>query len=206
MTAINLWIDGIQITARRGWTVLEAASLAGRRIPHLCHIPGLPRRAVCRLCLVEVSGSPGYQPSCVTEVSEGMDVRTSTAPLQAARRLVMELLLSEHGSCGRSDCEVERVAGELDVAASRFSPPPTLERRPEGSDFLALHPERCIHCDRCIRACDARSVIQRSGRGAAVTFAVRDDRSLAGSDCVSCGDCAAICPAGAFAPRTSVRR
>jgi len=180
--------------------VLEAAAAAGVRIPRLCHVPGLPSRAVCRLCLVEVEGRAGWVPACGTPAVDGMSVRTDGAALVTARRTVMELILAEHGPCAQPGCEVEAIAREVGVTDSPFVVPAPPVPTPPGSDFIELDPARCVHCDRCIRKC-SRQVITRRGRGPEVLFGFEDGRPMTETSCTGCGDCVAICPAGTFAPR-----
>lgn len=187
----RLTIDAREVRVRAG-TVLEAARALGLHIPHLCHVPGLPRRAVCRLCLVRVDGA--LVPSCCTQVRSGARVEVMTPELVTLRKRVMELVVREHGACGRPGCEVEALADALGVArAERQLPSP----RDLGSEEIAVHPDRCVHCDRCIRACP-RGLVTRSGRGPEVGFAFGDGRALGATSCVACGDCVAACPAGAL--------
>lgn len=198
---VKFTVDGQSVTAASGESVLTAAGRVGVRLPHLCHVPGLPPRSVCRLCLVEVVGMPGYQPGCSTVALSGMEVHMNTEPLNAARKLVMEMILSDHGHCTDAECEIEAVARQVGVDTSRFRPAQSTGIDCPGSDFVALFPDRCVHCDRCIRMCSERQVITRAGRGSAVAFAFEDGRPLSNSACVNCGDCAAICPAGVFTNR-----
>src|SRR4051794_15330997 len=95
MAVITLRVDEHEITAHEDQTVLSAAREAGIQIPTLCHLDGLTDVGSCRLCLVEVAGSPRLAPACVTRVAEGMVVSTQTAKLKEYRRMILELLFAE---------------------------------------------------------------------------------------------------------------
>jgi NADPH-dependent glutamate synthase beta subunit-like oxidoreductase/ferredoxin len=102
--AVTLTIDDVQVTARAGETILEAARRAGIDIPALCHQPGLPGAEACRLCVVEIEGDDAVAPSCSTAVAEGMVVQTSTERVRRLRHLYLELLLSDHDSYCTPPC------------------------------------------------------------------------------------------------------
>ncbi len=196
MRRIKLQIDERVVGVSQGTTILEAAAAAGSPVPRLCHVPGLPPRLVCRLCLVRVQGARGMVSACATAVEDGMKVATRDAEIDDMRRTLVEFLLAEHGTCGRRNCDVELLAAALGVSGSRYYAPrdttPNL-----GSHYIEAHPELCVHCDRCIRAC-SRQVITRIGRGAAIRFSFDDGKTLGMSSCMGCGDCVAVCPAGAL--------
>lgn len=196
---LNVRVDGVPLTVPAGVSILDAANRAGRPIPTLCHLPGRECRPVCRICSVEVRGRAGLVPACATAVTEGMDVVTDSAEIAASRRVLMSLVLAEHGACGAPGCEVEilaeRLGGQFISLTTPATPMPS-----HGSDYLAVDPTGCIHCDRCIRACE-HAVIGRLGRGGEVGM-IFGGGTLAQSDCIQCGDCAAVCPSGAIARLT----
>ncbi len=123
---MKLTINGTEIEAARGETVLKAAKRAGVDIPHLCSLDWAPSPAAsCRLCVVEVEGNPKLLTSCTLEPTEGMAVHTHTPRVLKARRAIMELLIASHPqeclSCVRSgDCELATLAGELGVRRDRY--------------------------------------------------------------------------------------
>lgn len=193
---VKLTLDGHVLLVAEGTTVLDAAEAAGVWIPRLCHLPGAPARAVCRLCLVEVEGALAPIASCAAVVREGMKVNTDTSALRALRKTIAELTLAEHGRCGRPDCAVEALAARLGAT----SPPEAAEvKRPqvEGGAYLHVTLDRCVRCDRCIRACQ-RGVIARAGRGPELGLVFDGGLSVESSRCTACGDCVAVCPGGAL--------
>ena len=120
MEKVNLKINGLNVTAPEGSTILEAAQAAGIRIPTLCYLKDINEIGACRMCVVEVKGARGLVAACVYPVSEGMEVLTNTKQLLDSRRRTLELLLSNHDkkclSCVRSGhCELQELCQELGV-------------------------------------------------------------------------------------------
>lgn len=103
---INLTIDGIQITAPKGSTILEAAKQAGIDIPTLCFLKDINEVGDCRMCIVEVEGRRGFATSCIQKVEEGMVVKTNTPNVLEARHVILDLIVSNHAkdclTCTRS--------------------------------------------------------------------------------------------------------
>ena len=125
MNMINLTIDGVKVSVPQGSTVLEAAKSAGIYIPTLCYLKDINEIGACRMCLVEIKGARALAASCVMPASEGMEVRTNTPKLREARKVNLELLLSNHNrectTCVRSDnCELQTLCKELGVKDDRF--------------------------------------------------------------------------------------
>ena len=156
---VNLTINGVKVQAPKNATILEAAKSAGIHIPTLCYHPDLKPEGACRLCVVEATGARGLVASCCYPVAEGMVVQTNTAQVRKARRLVVELLLASHPkgclSCRKSgDCELQRIAADLDVRNHRFD---WGERKTytldDSNPCLVRDQEKCILCGRCIRMC-----------------------------------------------------
>lgn len=218
---VTLTIDGQAVTAPAGATVWEAARLAGIDVPVLCHQPDLRPVGECRVCLVEVAGARTLVAACVRPVEPGLDVKTDTERVRAARRTVIELLLSDHPApCRRQvefgACELELLAEQAGLRASRFAPSPRPRPFDDTSPVIIVDHTACILCDRCIRGCDevqVNEVINRTGKGYTARIAFDYDLPMGRSTCVSCGECAARCPTGALTdrpiwevPRAEMRR
>jgi formate dehydrogenase beta subunit len=206
---IKLNIDGRDVEAPMGKSVLDTALDAGIYIPHLCHHPDLPAIGACRLCIVEIDGMEGLPPSCVTPAENGMVVRTKSEKIDRMRRLAMELMLAGHpADCGTCDkylnCELQSLKQYLgceELSVRRRSKLLPLNT----SNPLFVHdPNKCVVCGRCVRAC-------RELRGVGVLFYVRKGREmitgtasdlpLADAGCRFCGACAEVCPTGAIQDR-----
>ncbi len=159
MAAKTLTIDDHLVSARPGETLLEAIREAGIVIPTLCHLDGLSDVGACRLCLVEIEGQRRLQPACMTMVSEGMVVRTSTPRLQAYRRQIVELLFAERNHvcavCVASgNCELQRLAAMVGMDHVRYdylSPDCSVDI---SHPRFGIDHNRCVLCTRCVRACD----------------------------------------------------
>jgi len=215
---ITLTIDGRQITAVPGETVLTAARKAGIRIPTLCASSHLAPFGSCRLCLCEVEGAAGTPASCTTPVREGMSVLTDTDRLTRLRRNIIELYLSEQlvtvGGRGEGEGELQplrALAAEFGVESVRYAAAGGIQRRApvrdDSNPFFSFDNAACISCARCVRACDeiqGTYALTMVGRG----FEARPMAGAAGfasSNCVSCGACVKECPTGALQERSVAR-
>lgn len=194
--SVTLEIDERVIAVREGASVLEAAAALNIAIPTLCHLPGHASRPVCRMCVVEIEGRHGLHPACATVAEHGMIVTTNSPEIGQLRRTLMTLVMAEHGQCDNPDCAIDRLAAQLGVLDEYDeSEPVEVNGNPDG--YVSVDVSRCIHCDRCIRACE-QVIITRAGRGAGVGMAFGDDQQIEDTPCSLCGDCLAACPSGAL--------
>ncbi len=207
---VTINIDGREVTAPEGATLLEAALSAGIEIPHLCHQPdlGLPPSGACRLCLVEVEGARAPVASCVHPVAPGMVVHTDTEPLREYRRMVIDLLLSDHPhdclTCEKAGaCDLQRYAYELGVKESEFAGPPVRAQPLRDGPAILQDDTKCILCSRCVEVCQSVQVsgaIEFLGRGFETRVGLPPGLTRAESACVECGNCLDVCPTGALYP------
>jgi NADPH-dependent glutamate synthase beta subunit-like oxidoreductase/formate hydrogenlyase subunit 6/NADH:ubiquinone oxidoreductase subunit I len=206
MDTITVTIDGKEVKAKRGATVLEAAREAEIYIPALCHHPDLTPFGACRLCIVEIEKMRGFPPACTTPAAEGMVVHTNTPKLQELRRSILELILSEHPysclTCPQNlNCELQRVA--CYIGLDEVTLPYTYKELPvHKEDPLIIRDYNlCILCGRCVRVCQEMrgvSAIAFTFRGSQATIGTAFERSLKDSGCKFCGACIEVCPTGAL--------
>jgi NADH-quinone oxidoreductase chain G len=204
---INVTVDGIKVEVRSGATILEAANAAGARVPTLCHDGKLHPFGACRICLVEVEGTPRkFTPSCTTPAMNNMVVRTTSPALTEARRMVLELLLIKHPLdcpvCDKAgECRLQDLTHEYGLGPSRFDAekdylPPDYE-----SAIIERNISRCVLCGKCVRICDEQNGVGEwafTRRGTKARISTDFDRPL---DCEFCGECVEICPVGALTTR-----
>ncbi len=207
MSVRTLTIDGRAVAMGAGASVLEAAREAGVALPTLCHLEGLTPVAACRLCLVEIEGSPRLQPACLTAVAEGMVVRTATPRLREHRRTVIELLFAEGNHVcavcvANGHCELQDRAVEVGMDHVRL-PYRDPDRHVDLSHRLfGLDHDRCILCTRCVRVCDeveGAHVWDVGWRGEHCRILAGLDEPWGAVDaCTDCGKCVQVCPTGAL--------
>ena len=212
MNQVHLEIDGREVGVPEGTTVFEAARSAGIEIPHLCQQDDLSPTAACRLCVVEVEGARTLVASCAHPVADKMVVSTNTERVLKARKLVIELLLSDHPvdcmTCEKSGaCQLEKYAYELGVSKTRFQGEKHEYPLDEANPFYLRDYNKCILCERCVKACREVQFVEAidlANRGFDAKVATPYDRSMMDSTCVFCGQCVASCPTGALVEKTRI--
>ncbi len=207
MEMITLKINGVEVSAPAGSTILEAARLAHIEIPTLCFLKEINEIGACRICVVEVKGARSLVTSCVYPISEGMEVWTNTPKVIESRKKTLQLILSDHDrkclSCVRSgNCELQALCREYKVDDECLYDG---ERNEYELDMSAAHMVRdnnkCILCRRCSAVCEkvqGIGVIGANERGFKTYIGSAFDMGLGETSCVSCGQCIAVCPTGAL--------
>ncbi len=212
MKMINLKIDGTPVTVPEGTTILEAARQAGVKIPTLCFLKDINEIGACRMCVVEIKGARALQAACVYPVSEGLEVITNSAKVRKARKITLELILSNHDrrclECSRSqNCELQSLSRELGVNEIRFPALSDKKLLPIDSisPSVVRDPNKCVLCRRCVSVCknvQTVGVIDTMERGYRTVVASPFGKSLAETPCVNCGQCIAVCPTGALTEKS----
>jgi bidirectional [NiFe] hydrogenase diaphorase subunit len=208
----TLFIDGENVSARAGQTILEVARENGIEIPTLCHIEGLSDVGACRLCVVEIKGSPKLFPACVTSIYEGMEVITDSERLQKHRRMILELLFAERNHVcsvcvANGHCELQSLAQDQGVTHVRLPyRNPALPVDASHERFTVDH-NRCILCTRCVRVCaevEGAHVWDVMGRGTNSMVITDLHENWGESTCTRCGKCVQVCPTGALFDKSKI--
>lgn len=208
---LKITINDKELEVNEGITILEAAQEAGFKIPTLCHLDlhdlkMVNKTASCRVCMVELEGRNALVPSCVTKVSPNMSVRTDSLKAITARRMAVELLLSNHPNecftCSKNlQCELQALAAELGVREIKWEGERMNYPKDSSSDAIVKDPDKCIYCRRCetmcneVQTCGILSGISRGFDAFVGPFA---NIPMVDSSCTYCGQCVAVCPTAAL--------
>ncbi len=210
---IHLTIDGKEVEVKEGTTILEAARKVNINIPTLCFLKDINEMGECRMCLVEVEGRRGFATSCIQKVEEGMVVHTNTAQLIEARRLVLDLILSNHErdclTCTRNGkCELQRLAEEFGITEIEYNGERTHHEIDDKSPSIVRDFNKCILCRRCIATCkkvQEIGAIDCAERGFNSCVSTAGNKSLNDVNCTFCGQCIESCPTGALKEKDSTK-
>lgn len=210
---MKVTVNGRSVELKDGATLLDAARKAGVHIDTLCYFPGLPSRAVCRICLVELRGQARPQPACTTVARDGDVVATDSTALQEYRRTNAEWLLARHpNDCMRCEvngsCRLQNLISANQWESNWQNVPRGSSEHPEHiltdhtSPAIWRDLSKCIECGLCADACGAAGqqqyVIGFAERGSARLPVTVFDLPLSQTNCISCGQCTLVCPVGAL--------
>ncbi|AGA91091.1 NADH:ubiquinone oxidoreductase chain G-like protein [Thioflavicoccus mobilis 8321] len=204
---VTFQIDDQDYSAREDETIIEVARENRIPIPTLCYLEGLTTWGACRLCLVELVGSPRLVPACVTRVAEGMQIHTDTPRLQRYRRTIVELLFAERNHVcsvcvSNGHCELQSLAQRCGVDHVRMPYRHVPYEVDSSHEMFRVDHNRCVLCTRCVRVCDeieGAHTWDVMGRGSDCRVITDMNRPWGESDtCTSCGKCVQVCPTGAL--------
>lgn len=203
---VNLTIDGTKVKANEKMTILEAAKLVGIDIPTLCFLKDVNEVGDCRMCIVEVEGKKGFATSCIQKVEEGMVIHTHSPAVLEARRVVLDLILSNHHkdclTCSRSgNCELQNLAIKFNVQNIEYTGEQSEHLIDDLSPSIVRDFNKCILCRRCIATCknvQKIGAIDCINRGFESCISTVGNNSLRDVNCTNCGQCIEACPTGAL--------
>ena len=205
---VKLTIDGKTVTAREGTTILEAARDNGIHIPSLCYLKDINQIAACRICVVEIEGITRLMPACDNQVAEGMVIRTNSPRVREARRVNLQLILSQHdcrcATCVRSgNCTLQKLANDMNLLSVPYETELPIQRWNQKLPLIR-NAAKCVKCMRCVQICDkvqGLHIWDVAGTGSRTTVNVSKNRKLEEADCAYCAQCVTHCPVGALYER-----
>lgn len=208
---VNCVINDKKLKVSEGTTILEAARQIGVDIPTLCHMKldnfnYENKPSSCRICMVEVEGRPKLCTACSEEITEGMVIRTDTPRAVQARKINLELLLSNHPKdclvCPKNlNCELQALAEKMGIREIAYKGERMQHHIDSSSNSIFRNPNKCVMCRRCETMCnEVQTVGTLSGlnRGFNAIVAPAFNIPLGESSCTFCGQCVAVCPTGAL--------
>lgn len=210
---MKITINNQSLDVLEGLTILEACKSVGFKIPTLCYLQDVSSNASCGVCVVEVKGAKSLLRSCITNVSEGMEITTNSQRVMEARKMNVELLLANHPQdcliCDRNqNCELQELTFTFGIKEKRFVRTRKTHLEIDNSSLsLTRDPEKCILCGRCVAVCSEMQTVKAidfSGRGLKSKISTYLDQGLGLVSCTNCGQCALVCPTGAITEKSSV--
>ena len=207
MENVNIKINGREYSVPKDSTILEACRAASIEVPTLCYMKDMNEIGACRICLVDVKGARGMMAACVQPITPNMEILTNTPAVQNARKINLELILSEHNkdclSCIRNqNCELQKMCKDFAVDDENYFAGTKIEYPIEQSTiFLVRDNNKCIKCRRCVATCQKMqgiSVIGMNDRGFDTHVGCAFEENLGNVPCISCGQCIVSCPTGAL--------
>lgn len=208
---VNLKINNKNILCEEGTTIFEAAKHNNILIPHFCYMENVHQIGSCRICVVEVEGAKTLQASCVTTVREGMVVQTNSEKVRKVRKVIYELMLSDHPKnclgCSRNqNCELQELGELIQVEEFKYEGARSKDFIDSSSPSIVRDSSKCILCRRCVTICNeiqGVGVLNPQLRGFDTFIGPAEDTLLADSVCANCGQCVLVCPVGALKEKNS---
>ena len=208
---INLKINNKAVRVEEGITIFEAAKQNNILIPHFCYMENVHQIGSCRICVVEVEGAKTLMASCVTEVKEGMDIHTNSQRVRNVRKVIYELMLSDHPKeclrCWRNqNCELQDLGNLIQVSEFRYEGAKSKDIIDSSSPSIVRDSSKCILCRRCVTVCNdiqGVSLMNPHHRGFSTFIGPSEDELLGDSVCTNCGQCVLVCPVGALKEKDS---
>jgi len=208
---IKLIINNKEVQAEEGTTIFTAAKQNNILIPHFCYLENVHKSGSCRICVVEVDGVKNLMASCVTEVKEGMVVHSNSERVRNVRKVLYELMLSDHNkeclSCWRNqNCELQELGNTIQIDEYRYEGVRSKDFIDDSSPSIVRDNSKCILCRRCVTICNevqGVGLMNPHHRGFSTFIGPSEEELLGDSICANCGQCVLVCPVGALKEKNS---
>lgn len=213
MSGQFMMIDNMPVEINGEKNLLDLIRKTGIELPTFCYYSELSVYGACRMCMVENSRG-GMEAACSTPPRAGMEIYTNTPKLRKYRKLILELLLSNHCStcttCWKNgDCRLQELAKRFGIDKLRFDKPEAEDRTDASSPSIFRDPTKCILCGDCVRMCNESQnvgAIDFAFRGSKMEVMPAFNEPIANTNCIGCGQCAAVCPTGAIVVKNDTQR
>lgn len=211
---VNLIINDKAVQVKEGTTIFEAAKQNHILIPHFCYIENIHKIGSCRICVVEIEGVKNLMASCITEVKEGMIIHTNSERVRNARKVIYELMLSDHPknclTCWRNqNCELQELGNLIQIDEYRYEGAKSKDFIDNSSPSIVRDSSKCVLCRRCVTVCNqiqGVSLMNPHHRGFSTFIGPSEDELLGESICTNCGQCVIVCPVGALKEKDSTEQ
>lgn len=208
-----MMVDDMPIPIEGEKNLLEIIRKAGIELPTFCYYSELSVYGACRMCMVENKWG-SMEAACSTPPRAGMEIYTNTPKLRKYRKMILELLLSNHcrdcTTCEKSGkCRLQELAARFDIHRVRFENTSAKRKTDDSTLCITRDASKCILCGDCVRVCNEVQhvgAIEFAHRGSKMTVSTAFDLPLATSNCVGCGQCAAVCPTAAIIVKNDAHR
>lgn len=209
---VNVIINGKSVKAKQGQTILEVAKENNIYIPTLCFLKEINQPSSCRVCVVEVEGAKNLVTSCSYKIKEGMVIKTNTQKVLNARKMAIELLLSNHNkdctSCPKNlKCELQKLSNEYLCDSSKFDGEILNAIYDDSNGTIVRDTSKCILCGKCVAVCSqiqSVNAIGKTNRGFNTQIGTSFNKPLINTTCVGCGQCTLVCPTGALTVKNEI--
>ncbi|MDD3386349.1 MAG: [FeFe] hydrogenase, group A [Candidatus Pacebacteria bacterium] len=205
---IKLKINNIEVSAKKGESILDVAIRNGIKIPAVCRHSDLEPQSSCRLCLVSIKGRDGFFTSCSTNVENGMEIITDSPEIKKLRKINLELLFSQHiEQCSQCNwkykCKLLSLAKDYNIKITKFNDRKKSFKEKKFGPSIVFDSSKCIDCKNCVQMCEKQGIGYLTVKEKDGFFQVVTDSS---KECVYCGQCITHCPSGAFEEISSIEK
>ncbi|MCT4543570.1 MAG: NADH-dependent [FeFe] hydrogenase, group A6 [Vallitalea sp.] len=210
---VNITINNRELQVPEDITIIEAARMNGILIPNFCYLENVHKNGSCRICSVEIEGERTLKASCMTKVRNGMVIYTNTPKVRKARKIIYELMLSDHPkdclSCDRNrHCEFQELGELLGITDNTYAGEMSIYYIDDNNPCIVRDLSKCVLCRRCVTICNevqGVGILNNQNRGFSTFVGPTETLNLNDINCTYCGQCTTVCPVDALKERDSIQ-